>query len=135
MKPIIDETLISIPPEDWELIKAGKKTIVLFRNKPTNLLYPMRVFVYTLLHNRIIGCFDCDSITLTIRPEQFAAGCGMTEEQLIEYACGKPLCGWHIKEGSVHEYEAPLELERATGRKTPPKTWEYLRRNGLMIDE
>lgn len=125
-----NEILLSLHPQYWELIKSGKKTIEIRKTKPRSSLPPFRIFVYVTGNIGIVGCFDCEKIVQTT-PDRIAAGlfgesC-LTEEQLTEYAAGKPLCGWCIKPGSVFEYESPIELERVTGSKTPPQSWQYLR--------
>lgn len=125
----IDEVLLSIHPEYWDLIKSGKKTIEIRKSKPQKIFYPFRVIVYVTGGIGVVGKFDCDSVTTTIRPAQFANDSCLTENELIEYAAGKPLCGWHIAEGSIVEYEKPIPLEEATGFKFPPQSWRYLNRN------
>lgn len=123
----IDEILITSDPERWDLIKAGTKTIEIFKTKPPGIFYPFRCFVY-LPGVGVVGCFDCDSICLTIYPEKFAGDAAMTEKEISEYSNGTPLCGWHIQENSVVEYETPFPLEMATGFKTAPETWQYIKR-------
>ena len=126
----MNEILLSLKPKYWDLIKAGKKTIEIRKTKPQNMFYPFRVIVYVTGGIGVVGKFDCNQIIETIRPAQFAGdgkSC-LTEEELHEYAAGKPLCGWYIKEGSVAEYETPFPLERATGLKHPPQSWQYLHR-------
>ncbi len=126
------EILLSLHPEYWDLIKSGQKTIEVRKTKPQNMFYPFRVIVYVTGGIGVVGKFDCNQIIQTIRPEQFA-GIGkscLTEEQLIAYAAGKPLCGWYIQEDSVLEYETPFPLERATGLKRPPQSWQYLHKEG-----
>ena len=122
------EILLSIHQKYWDLIKTGEKTIEIRKTKPQNMFYPFRVIVYVTGGVGVVGKFDCDSITQTIRPEQFA-GFGkscLTEDELFAYAAGKPICGWHVQEKSVVEYETPFPLERATGLKQPPQSWRYL---------
>ncbi len=126
------EILLSLHPEYWDLIKSGQKTIEVRKTKPQNMFYPFRVIVYVTGGIGVVGKFDCNQINQTIRPEQFA-GIGkscLTEEQLISYAAGKPLCGWYIQKDSVLEYETPFSLERATGLKRPPQSWQYLYKEG-----
>lgn len=120
------EILLSLHPKYWELIKSGQKTIEIRKTKPQGMFYPFRVIVYVTGGIGVVGKFDCDRITQTIRPEIFIPGCCLTEKELTEYAGGKPLCGWYVKAGSVVEYETPFPLERATGLKRPPQSWQYL---------
>jgi len=122
----MQEILLSIHPKYWDLIKIGKKTIEVRKSKPKIVSYPFRVHVYVTGGIGVVGKFDCDSIITTIRPSHLVNGSCLTEEELTKYASEKPLCGWHIKEGSVVEYECPISLEYATGLKRPPQSWQYL---------
>lgn len=124
----MQEILLSIHSKYWDLIKSGKKTIEIRKTKPQKMFYPFRVHVYVTGGIGVVGKFDCDSITTTIRPSYLVQGSCLTEEELTKYASGNPLCGWHIKEGSVVEYECPIPLETATGLKRPPQSWQYLSR-------
>lgn len=124
----MEEVLLSIHPKYWDLIKSGKKTIEVRKSKPQNIFYPFRVHVYVTGGVGVVGKFDCDSTITTIKPSHLLNGSCLTEEELVEYASRKPLCGWHIKEGSIIAYKCPVSLERATGLKRPPKSWQYLSR-------
>lgn len=123
----MEEILLSIHKKYWDLIKSGKKTLEIRKTKPQKIFYPFRVHVYVTGGIGVVGKFDCDSIIETIRPSYLSGSC-LTEEELTAYAAGKPLCGWHVKEDSVVEYEAPIPLEMATGFKIPPQSWRYLSR-------
>lgn len=125
----MDEILITLQPATWKAIKKGDITIILQHTKPDKMFYPFRAIVYAF-ELGVVGKFDCDQITQTIRPAQFAGvgKSGFTEEELHEYAAGHPICGWYVKENSVVEYEIPFPLEMATGIKNPPKCWQYLHR-------
>lgn len=125
-----NEILLSLHPQYWDLIKSGKKTIEIRKSKPQTFL-PFRVFVYVTGGIGVAGCFDCEQITQS-SPEYFANGSGgdtcLTLDQLEKYAAGKPLFGWHIKPGSVTEYESPIELQRM-GISYPPQAWRYLKKD------
>ena len=123
-----DEILLSLHPKYWDLIKAGKKTIEIRKTKPQGVHYPFRVFVYLTGGIGVVGCFDCDSIKMTLDFKQFVDGSCLTEKELSEYSNGKPLCGWHIKENSVCEYETAFPLEMATGFTRPPQSWQYMKK-------
>lgn len=125
---MMNEILLSLHPKYWELIKSGKKTIEVRKTKPQKARPVFRVFVYVTGGVGVVGCFDCDMVIQTTpeRMAKFGESC-LTEAELAEYAEGKPLFGWHIAPGSIVEYEAPFELERATGCKKPPQSWQYLR--------
>lgn len=129
MNKRIEEILLPLPPEEWERIKRGEQTIKICKMKPQRIFYPFRVIVYIIGGIGVVGKFDCDEIRQTIRPEHLLEGSCMTKEELFRYSRGRILCGWHIKEGSVFEYEKPIPLEEATGIKKPPHIWKYLNRD------
>lgn len=125
------EILLSLNPKYWDLIKSGKKTLEIRKTKPQNIFFPFRVHVYITGGIGVVGKFDCDQVATTTFPERFAGdgkSC-LTEEELIEYAGGKAICAWRVKEGSIVEYETPFPLEIATGLKQPPQSWQYLNGN------
>ena len=126
---MMEEILLTLHPKHWELIKSGKKTIEIRKTKPQQMVYPFRVIVYITGGIGVVGKFDCDQITITKDPAIFTNGSCLTEKELIEYAAGKPLCGWYVKQNSVVEYETPFPLERATGLKQPPESWRCLNRD------
>lgn len=123
----MEEILLSLHPKYWDLIKIGHKTMEIRKTKPVHIFYPFRVIVYVTGGVGVVGKFDVDSITQAIRPD-FFKGCCLTDEELKAYSGGGILCGWHIKDNSVVEYESPFPLEMATGFKRPPQSWAYLNR-------
>lgn len=125
----MDEILLLLHPEYWQLIKSGAKTVEIRKTMPQKIHVPFRVIVYVTGGIGVVGKFDCNKIVHALRPESIAAGSCLTSEELTAYAAGKPLCGWYIKENSVVEYEAPLPLEMATGFKKPPQSWCYLHKD------
>lgn len=125
------EVLISLSPDEWRLIEKGIKTIVAYKTKPEHpggSFHTFRAIVYLTDGSGVVGKFDVNKIINTIRPENLARGCCKTESELIGYASGDPLCGWHIKENSIVRYETAFPLEYATGLKEPPEEWAYLNR-------
>lgn len=127
---MMNEILLSLHPQYWDLIKSGKKTIEIRKSRPKAML-PFRVFVYVTGGIGVVGCFDCEQITQS-SAEWFANGylgdtC-LTLEKLQEYAAGELLFGWHVKPGSVTEYESPIELQRM-GISYPPQSWRYLKKD------
>ena len=110
----MEDILLTTHEDFWELIKSGKKTIEIKKRKPINIFYPFRVIVYVPGMKGVVGEFKVDSIVKTIRPEELIEGSCMTLKQIIFHADGKSVCGWHIKEGSVVEYENPFSLEEAS---------------------
>ena len=126
---MMEEILLNTNEEYWDLIKSGKKTLIVKPTKPTNIFYPFRVIVYVTELKKVVGKFDVDSIMRTIRPEDLVEGSCMTLKQIIFRSDGKPMCGLHIKENTVYEYETPFPLEVATGINRPPSSWCYLNRD------
>lgn len=125
---MIEEILLSIPKKEWNLIKSGRKTIVIQKTKPQKMFYPFRVIVYVTEWFGVVGKFDCDEIRQTIRPEDFLKDSCLTANELYAYAAGSPVCAWHIQEESVVEYDFPFPLI-ATGFDTPPESWRYMNRD------
>lgn len=116
--------LISIQPKWCELIASGRKTIEVRKTKP-NIPTPFKCYIYqtkrTWIYNiyskiadwqqKVIGEFVCDGIishcemgNADIAEQQ---GC-IKREDLIRYACGKELYGWHISDLKI--YDKPKEL-------------------------
>lgn len=116
--------LISIQPKWCELIASGKKTIEVRKTKP-NIPTPFKCYIYETKaiykpsgspclfqgRGKVIGEFVCDEIishcemgNADIAEQQ---GC-IKREDLIRYACGKELYGWHISDLII--YDKPKEL-------------------------
>lgn len=127
----MQEVLLSLHSEYWDLIKSGKKTFEVRTKKPQNISFPFRVIVYVTGNVGVVGKFDCDQIIHSKEnmPEILINGSCLTEAELIRYSRGRGLCFWHVQEGSVCEYEMPIPLEMATGFKRPPQSWCYLRKS------
>ena len=125
----MEEILLSLHPQYWDLIKSGKKTYEIRKTKPQQMFYPFRVIVYVTGKVGVVGKFDCDAIRQTIDFASIENESCLTEKELKEYAAGKPLFAWHVKENSVVEYDFPIPLERATGLTAPPQSWRYLNRD------
>lgn len=126
----MQEVLLSLHSEYWDLIKNGQKTIEVRKVAPKQVSFPFRVIVYVTGGVGVVGKFDCDSIIRKreYMPTILVNGSCLTEEELLYYSRGRGLCGWHVQEGSVCEYEMPIPLELATGLKRPPQSWCYLRK-------
>ena len=123
------EIIMTTDEEFWDLIKSGKKTLIVSQNKPKGMFYPFRVLVYVSEAKNVVGKFDVYETITTIRPEDLLEGSCMTLNQIIFRADGKSICGWRIKENSPFEYETPIPLEAATGLKMPPSTWRYVNKD------
>ena len=126
----MQEVLLSLHSEYWDLIKSGKKIYEVRKQIPKKVSFPFRVIVYVTGGVGVVGKFDCDRIIHSKEnmTEILANGSCLTEEELLCYSRGRGLCGWHVKEGSVCEYEMPIPIDIATGLKRPPQSWCYLRK-------
>lgn len=125
----MEEILMTIDEESWEQIKSGKKTIEIRKSKPKNIFYPFRVIACVKGGVGVVGKFDVDSIVKTITPETLVKESCMTLKEILFHSDGKSVCGWHIKAGSVVEYETAFPLEMATGIKNQPVSWCYLNKD------
>lgn len=124
--------LISIQPKWCELIASGKKTIEVRKTKP-KLETPFKVYIYCtkgenlwknknlpfmaynriidnlpehLLNGKVIGEFVCDEIIVAdygSKPKTM-----LDEFELLDYADGKAVYGWHISNLVI--YDKPKEL-------------------------
>ena len=122
--------LISIQPERCELISSGKKTIEVRKTKP-KVKTPFKVYIYCTKDSKnlikgdisttidfvavnggkVIGEFVCDKIIYAYEgcyvniPRKEAQ---LDAFELMDYANGKPVYGWHISDLVI--YDAPKEL-------------------------
>ena len=118
--------LISIQPKWCELIANGKKTVEVRKTKP-KLETPFKVFIYetkalykplgyehlSIGEGKVIGEFICNEITVAgygsycVLPKSKTL---IDELDLLEYADGKTVYGWHISNLVI--YDKPKELNR-----------------------
>jgi len=124
--------LLSIKPKYCELIASGRKTIEIRKTKP-KLLPPFKCYIYMTntkgqplhlldthttqwktLHfgkGKVIGEFVCDAILshceMANADMAEQQGCVKREDLLI-YASGKELFGWHISNLVI--YDAPQKI-------------------------
>ena len=153
--------LISIQPKWCELIASGKKTIEVRKSIP-KVNEPFKVYIYCTANKngvkdlleihgtdgkihkangKVIGEFICEQMTVAFYGEYCILPKSKTmldELDLLDYADGKPLYGWHISNLVI--YDKPKELsEFATvkycypcikpivNRLTrPPQSWCYV---------
>ena len=123
------EIILTTSKEFWDLMKSGKKTLIVKPNKPANMFYPFRVLVYVSEEKMVLGKFDVHETFSTICMEDLLEGSCLTLKQIIFRAGEKSICGWRIKENSVFEYEMPISLEDATGLTKPPSSWKYINKD------
>lgn len=120
--------LISIQPKWCELIANGKKTVEVRKTRP-KLDTPFKVYIYctkgetiylprdifgnNALNGKVIGEFICNEITVAERGSYCVLPKTKTmidELDLLEYADGKTVYGWHISDLVI--YDKPKELNR-----------------------
>ena len=127
------EIVMTTTPENWELMKSGKQTIIIRKTRPEALFFPFIVYVYVTGGVGVCGKFTCNQITRTIRPEQFA-GVGKScrkKDDLINYCRSAKggICGWYIEPESLVVYDDPIPIYEYTGKKNPPYSWQYINGN------
>ena len=128
--------LISIQPKWCELIASGEKTVEVRKTKP-KLETPFKVYIYCTkgrgdclwrwngiwydtqdpnhrpnrLDGKVIGEFVCDKL-ITAECGNYAIlpnnGTQLDAFDLLEYADGKTVYGWHISDLVI--YDKPKEL-------------------------
>jgi predicted transcriptional regulator len=120
----VKSVLISIQPKWCELIANGKKTVEVRKTKP-KLDTPFKVYIYCTQgvvwadychfvkggRGKVIGEFVCNEITVAERGSYCVLPKSKTmldELDLLEYADGKPIYGWHISDLVI--YDKPKEL-------------------------
>ena len=120
--------LISIQPKWCELIASGKKTVEVRKTKPKSET-PFKVYIYETQgrtetpfvdeeghhifkgRGQVIGEFVCDKIITAGYGNYFKIPYGESQVDsldLLEYADGKNVYGWHISELVI--YDKPKEL-------------------------
>lgn len=154
------EVLISIKPKWCELIASGKKTIEVRKSLP-KVKEPFKVYIYCTANKqgvndlleihgtdgkirkangKVIGEFVCEVVTVahcghyTILPKSKTM---IDEFDLLDYADGKTVYGWHISDLVI--YDEPKELSEfwVEGYQTydcpplkklkrPPQNWCYV---------
>lgn len=135
--------LISIRPKWCELIASGKKTIEVRKTRP-NLETPFKCYIYETRgfervgnenlncvvggngRGAVIGEFVCNRIESTncfsgwVCPEKnniikrFLDGSCLSEREIVDYADGRAVCGWHISAPKLYDKPRKLcEFEKA----------------------
>jgi predicted transcriptional regulator len=110
--------LASIKPRHTANIKAGKKSLEVRKTVPT-ISNPFKVYVYETKDGgegagAVVCEFVCDYIAFmqnlfdgSISQEDCQAAC-LTEQEILDYAAGKTVYGWHISGLKVYEKPKPL---------------------------
>ena len=116
--------LISIQPKWCELIASGKKTIEVRKTLP-KVKEPFKVYIYCTNWKdniywknhykdklgKVIGEFVCEVVTVALSGHYWILPKSKTlidELDLLDYADGKTVYGWHISDLVI--YDKPREL-------------------------
>lgn len=168
--------LLSIRPKWVELIASGKKTIKVRKTRP-KLETPFKCYIYETKgrverpsgdedgyiyqegRGAVVGEFVCDHVESTncfsgwVCPEKdniikrFLDGSCLSEQEIVDYADGRAVCGWHISELEIYDKPKKLsEFEKACDHENdcgtckrfsvnyactnsisrPPQSWMYV---------
>lgn len=136
--------MASIKPRHTANIMAGIKDVELRKTGPGTV--PFRVYVYETLGGggagEVVCEFVCDryvgnffDVYGRVRDWVCQAAC-VSEKEILEYARGGNICGWHISELKVYEETVPLSAFKGLRRtkfglepyamKRPPQSWCYV---------
>jgi predicted transcriptional regulator len=137
--------LASIKPRHTANIMVGVKSIELRKTGPGTT--PFKVYVYETLDGgkgagEAVCEFVCDryighifDVYGRVRDGICKAVC-LTEEEILEYARGGNLCGWHITNLKVYNESIPLMAFKGLRRtkfglepytiQRPPQSWCYV---------
>ena len=121
--------MISIQPKWCDLIASGKKTVEVRKSKP-NIAKPFKCYIYETQgktdqpwidedghiifkgRGQVIGEFVCDEIVTA----EYGSYCVLNPAEtlvqaleLLDYANGKKVYGWHISDLVI--YDKPKELD------------------------
>ena len=118
----MDEVIIRLDEKQWDLMRTGRKSVVIFKSVPEKLFLPFRAYV-CVDGSGFVGSFYCDGWRKTLDTPSLAFRSGYTKSQLIEKAAKMPLCGWHVMDDSVIEYNPPLEVTFDGKPFEPPQEW------------
>lgn len=164
--------LISIRPKWCVRIASGEKIIEVRKTRP-NHTTPFKCYIYETKgkverprededgyiyqegRGAVIGEFVCDHVESTncfsgwVCPEKnniikrFLDGSCLSEQEIVDYADGRSVCGWHISALKMYDEPKPLsELHSDCAKcgyvnarggncdftiKRPPQSWCYVR--------
>lgn len=116
--------MINIKPKWCELIASGKKTVEVRKTRP-KIETPFKCYIYQTVDGRtnsvdilennlgkVIGEFICESILsfdlIAPSKEFLEKQACLSYEDMLNYAQGKTLYGWHISDLVI--YDKPKEL-------------------------
>lgn len=120
--------LMSMKPKWWEKILSGEKSLEIRKTAPEGGAgepepWPLLVLVYVSGTGEVQGQFWCPGWVKTDNPSVIAAKSCVPLHDLEEYAGGKSLLGWIVKD--PEKYDEPSLLAEF-GLSRPPMSWQYV---------
>lgn len=120
--------LLSIKPEWWDLILEGVKGLEIRKNAPEGGKggpepWPLTVLAYVSGTGCVKGQFSCPGFIKTNKLDILEAQSCVPLRGLKQYASGKPLYGWIVKDAMAYEEPCPLA---EFGLTRPPMSWQYI---------
>ena len=117
--------LMSMKPEWWEKILSGEKMLEIRKTHPRSeeLYWPITVLVYVSGTGNVQGQFMCPGEASENSPHDLAEASCVPEKDLYQYARGRRLSGWIVKE--PEKYDTPRTLAEF-GLNAPPVSWQYV---------
>ena len=117
--------LASVKPEWWEKILSGEKILEIRKTHPRSgeLYWPITVLVYVSGTGAVQGQFICPGEASEHSPRDLAGPSCVPEKDLYQYARGRRLSGWIVK--NPEKYDAPSPLAEF-GLNAPPMSWRYV---------
>lgn len=142
----MNELVFSVEREDVPLILSGKKTALIAKKMPKDLVFPVKIFLYEKkgrLKNftnisytkygyegrgTIVGECFCEAVEKGDANQlcKFSNQLKMTCKQICEYLNGVPGCVFKITNATPYEKEIRLEDFE---KKTPPQAWYFAKRS------
>ncbi|MCI2105420.1 MAG: hypothetical protein LKK00_01685 [Intestinimonas sp.] len=121
--------LMSMKPQWWEKILSGEKTLEIRKTAPVdgfsgeNTWRSLLVLVYVSGTGEIQGQFFCHGWMKAGDYAYLSKRSCVPPEALVNYAAGKRLCAWMVREPK--KYDTPRQLAEL-GLTRPPMSWRYV---------
>lgn len=120
--------LMSMKPKWWEKILSGEKSLEIRKTAPEGGAgepepWPLLVLVYVSGTGEVQGQFWCNGWVRTNLLSYFVDQSCVPLHDLEEYADGKSLCGWIVKDPEKYDEPSPLA---EFGLSRPPMSWQYV---------
>lgn len=120
--------LMSMKSKWWEKILSGEKSLEIRKTAPEGGAgepepWPLLVLVYVSGTGGVQGQFWCNGWVRTNLLSYFVERSCVPLHDLEEYAGGKSLCGWIVKDPEKYDEPSPLA---EFGLSRPPMSWQYV---------